>query len=667
MALLKAGIGEDNYSVAEPGILQPYFSFISKNAREKDGERFVQIIEDTLKELAENGIDKDSLYAAINLFAFKYKEADFGSYPKGLMYGLQALDSWLYDDMSPFMYIEANQTYQSLRSKVEQGYFENLIRELILDNPHKVLLTLVPSRTKAKENATALEKRLGAYQDTLTKEQLEEIRRHANELKEYQAMEDSPEALATIPRLGRSDLKREAEPFRNRKGALKVGEQDIPLWQHDYFTNGVSYLRVLFDITDLEDDMLFDLALLKTVMGLVDTQHYSYGRLFNEINLKTGGITTPVSICANVKEEGKVKAFFEIKARCFEENTADAIRLIEEILLLSDYSDTDRIREILMETKAGQQASMQAAGHQTAAGRAMSKLSRAGWISDRLNGIGFMDALTALLADYDRQKEALTGRMKRVLELILDRDRIVLDFTGLDDGRKLFEKELPAFLEKIPAKGGVSRERMMGDGFTSDQAFLDTKKEGFLTSSDVCYVCRAGDFKKAKLPYTGALKVLRILMGYDYLWLNIRVQGGAYGCSSSFLRTGPSFFVSYRDPNLEKTIETFEAAADYISDMVLDEESLTKYIIGAIAAQDMPLTPQAAGARSWMALVTGLTIEDEQRERLEVIDCSIEDIHGLSRYIRAFMEEDYLVVDGKEEQIKSSAELFDQIRPLFEG
>ncbi len=666
VALQAAGIGEDDYSVAETGILQPYFSFISKNAREGEGERFVQIIEDTLEDLVTNGINRDSLNAAINLFAFKYKEADYGSYPKGLMYGLQALDSWLYDDMAPFMYIEANETYNRLRAKVEQGYFEELIRDLILNNPHKVLLELVPSKTKARENDAKLEKRLADYQKTLTEEELGEIRSHANELKEYQASADRPEDLAKIPMLTRADLKREAQPFKNSKHMLTIGETNIPLWQHDYFTNKVSYLRVIFDITDLPDDMLFDLGLLKTVMGLVDTKHYTYGELFNEINLRTGGITTPVGISPDYAKEDGVRAFFEFKGRCFEENTAEAVALMKEMLFYSDFSDTDRIRDILIETKAGMQASLQAAGHTTAVSRAMSKMTRFGRISDRIAGISFMDELTRLIADYDRLGGGLAARFERVLAYLKDRDRVILDFTGQDQGRELFEKEVESFLAELPAAGGPDSKRMIGDSLREEEEYRQ-KKEGFLTSSDVCYVCRAGDFKKAGLEYTGALKVLGVLMGYDYLWLNVRVQGGAYGCSSSFLRTGQSYFVSYRDPNLEKTIQVYEAASDYIRDMVLDEDSMTRYIIGAIAAMDMPLTPQAAGIRSWSALVTGKTYEQEQRERLEVIDCTIDEIHRLADYIKAVMDDSILIVDGKEDQIKAAGELFDQVRPLFEG
>ncbi|MCR5418477.1 MAG: insulinase family protein [Lachnospiraceae bacterium] len=665
VALLSEGIGEDDYSVSESGILQPYFSFISKNAAGKDEDKFVKIIEDTLGCLVENGIDRDALMAAINLFEFKYKEADFGSYPKGLMYGLQALDSWLYDDMAPFMYIEANETFQKLRAKVEEGYFEDLIKELILDNPHKVILTLEPSKTKAKESADALKKELSEYQNSLDEKAIVGIREHANELKEYQASEDAPEDLKKIPMLKREDLEKEAKPLRNSRHTLTIKEGgELDLWQHDYFTNGVSYFRVLFDITDLSDDMLFDLSVLKTVMGLVDTSEHTYGKLYNEIYLKTGGIRPGLIVSPNFKDADKLRVFFELKARCFEESTADAVKLMKEMFLDSDYSDTDRLREILLETKAGMQASFQSAGHQTASGRAVSKLSKQGWISERIGGIRCLDDLTDLLDHYEEQKATLPGRLQKVLEKIAVTGRVHIDYTGLDQGRKLLEEALPAFTDYL-ARGEKEPDAPgLGAGYFADKEEGENLKEAFVTSSDVCYVCRAGNYRKAGLDYTGALKVLRVMMGYDYLWLNVRVQGGAYGCMSSFQRTGMSYFTSYRDPNLQKTIDVYEKAPAYLKDLKLDEESLTKYIIGTIAGVDMPLTPQAAGARSWGAMVTGLTEQEEQKERDEIIGCTVEDLRRLSKYVSAFLSSGVLCVNGKEEKIREREEIFDEVRDL---
>ncbi|MBO4337865.1 MAG: insulinase family protein [Lachnospiraceae bacterium] len=660
-ALTKAGIGEDNYTSCDGGLLQPFFSFISKNAKEGEKDRFVQVIEDTLKEQAQNGIDKDFINAALNLFEFKYKEADFGSYPKGLMYGLHSLDSWLYDDMQPFLYIEANETYKKLRQKAEEGYFEQLIKEIFLDNPSKVIMSLKPSKTMTDDAQKAVDERLRSFEGSLSQKELEDIKEHAGELKAYQASEDTPEALATLPMLTRDEIEKKAQGFKNDE--LKVitgdGVQAGLLW-HDYFTNKVSYIRVLFEITDFSDDMIFDLGLMKSVIGLVNTKNYSYGKLNSMINLTTGGISPVISVVSGIRDSSKVRAFFEMKVRCFEEKTAEAISLIKEMLLESDFSDTDRLLELFLEQKAGMQASLQSAGHQTALTRALSAVSKAGWISDRLSGLTFCDNLAKLCDDYDSEKAGISQRLKTVLDKVVNTAVVSYDFTGSSQGRELLEKQIANLPFGI--KDSIAKEAApaLGAGFSKYSL-----KEALVNSSDVVYVCMAGDYKRAGLKYTGALKVLKVMMGYDYLWLNIRVLGGAYGCMSGFTRAGFAYFTSYRDPNLEKTIDVYKGSADYIESSQLTEDELTKYIIGAIATQDMPLTPQQAGQRSWNALISELTEEDEQRERDEITGCSIDDIHALAAYIRAFLEDGVLTVNGKEGTIKEAGALFDKIRPMF--
>ena len=668
-ALTKAGLGEDNYSSCESGILQPYFSFVSKNAKEGETQRFVSVIEDTLKDIAKKGIDKDSLLAALNLFEFKYKEADYGSYPKGLMLGLQALDSWLYDDMKPFLYIEANEIFRRLRKKADEGYFEELIKELILDNPSKVILCLKPSKTMADEASEKTAERLKQIEDSLSAEELEKIRIHSNELKEYQASEDDPEDLAKIPMLKRSDLDVKAKEFKNELIDLEDGDGVRLLW-HDYSSNGVSYFRVLFDIRDLPDEDGFYLSIFKMCIGLMDTEHYTYAKLNNEINLNTGGITPQITVVADRKDTDKVKAFFEFKARCFEEKTKDAVRLVKEMLLCTDFSDSDRLLEILLEARAGIQAAMQAGGHQTAVARAMSKMIKAAWITEKLSGIDFLDRLTELTNDFDNRKEELTRKLDEVRGRIITGCKVLLDHTGKKQGRILFEncaKDLLKDIREYSVKENAVAAKepakpKLGDGFVKKAGNL---KEAFVTSSDVCYVCRAGYYKSDDLVYSGAMKVLKVMMGYDYLWLNIRVLGGAYGCMSGFTKTGIAYFVSYRDPNLEKTLEVYENAAKYISEVDLDEDTLTKYVIGAIASQDMPLTPLQAGSRSFSAYMTGENLEDEQKERDEMIGCSVSDIRALSRHIKAFLDDGILSVNGKEDIIKGSSDLFELIRPMF--
>lgn len=652
VALMDAGIGEDVYSVCENGILQPFFSFVAKNVNEKDKEKFLDILEKTLKKLTEEGIPEASLYAALNYFEFKYREADFGSYPKGLMYGLQALDSWLYDAERPFMHIEANDTFAALREKIKTGYFEQLIKEQILENTHKLILTMRPSKGLEKKNNQELEKKLADYKASLTEQQLMQIIEDTRLLKAYQEEEDTPEQLATIPMLSAKDLKKEAQAFCTEAREC----EGHTLLFHPVYTNGVSYVRLAFDVRDIPTEMLVYLGLLKNMLGLVSTKNYGYGDLFNEINLKTGGISFQTGSYTQVENTETFRMMFEVKGKAFENQISDLFELISEILFESELADEKRLKEILGELKSRMQARMTGAGHSLAVMRAASYISLSVWAEDQMNGVAFYRFISELLADFDEKKTECVEKLKWVLDFIGHKNRLLYDYTGSEEG----------LLKMMTAAGRL--EERLSDGDNHGEPFtaqLEKKQEGLCTSAGIQYVCRTGNYAKKGLPYTGALRVLRIMMGYDYLWLQVRVKGGAYGCMSNFSREGTSYFVSYRDPNLVQTIETYEKAPEYLRSFEADETTMTKYIIGAVAEKDTPLTPSAAGARSYVGYMTGYTFEAEQKERDQILSCSVEDIHMLADYIQAMLDDGVLCVVGNEEKIKQSRELFGEVVPLF--
>lgn len=652
VALMDAGIGEDVYSVCENGILQPFFSFVAKNAGLHEKEKFVSVLEDTLSRIVEEKIPKNALYAALNYFEFKYREADFGSYPKGLMYGLQALDSWLYQGDSPFMHIEANDTFRRLREKVETGYFEQLVEKEILGNSHKVILAMYPSKGMEKKKQEQLEKKLAAYKNSLTEEQIQEIIDGTKALKAYQEEESRPEDLAKIPMLAREDLKKEATPFCNEVKAF----EGATLLYHPVFTNGVSYARIAFDIRDMDVTMLPYAGLLKNVLGLVDTENYSYGELFNEIHLKTGGISFQIASYTDAQNSEAFKMMFEVKAKALYGNTGDMAGLLKEILFTSRLEDEKRLKEILGEMKSRMQAKMTNAGHSLAVTRAMSYISEAMWAEEQINGVSFYHFVSELLADFDNRKAECFAKMREVLDFILRRGRVFYDYTGTGEGLALFEEAMGDFHNLLDTTDNA------GEAFKAE---LSVKQEGFCTSAGIQYVCRVGNYTKKGLPYTGALKVLKVMMGYDYLWIQVRVKGGAYGCMSNFSKSGYSYFVSYRDPNLKQTLAVYAGAPEYLRSFEADEDTMTKYIIGAIAEKDVPLTPSVTGSRSYTAYMTGQTYEEEQKERDEILGCTVADIHRMGDYIQAMLDEDVLCVVGNEEKIKESRELFGDIMPLF--
>jgi len=651
-ALIDRGIGKDVYSSMENGIYQPYFSVVAKNASESQKDEFLTVIEEVLARSVREGLDQKALAAAINYFEFKYREADYGPYPKGLMMGLQALDSWLYDNGQPFMHIEANETFKELKDSIGTGYFEGLIRDYMLKNPHKAYLTVrpVPGLTARRDNE--LQEKLGAYKNTLSGEQLRKIVEETAALRAYQEEPDAPEALSAIPLLKREDMKKEAACFVNEE---RSAEGTVILF-HNIFTNGISYLNLIFDLGKVPERLFPYVGILKSVLAMVDTEHFGYGELFNEVNIHTGGIRVTANTYTDADDLKKYKATLEIRSKTLYEKRDKALALMKEILLTSKFEDTRRLYEIIAEAKSRMQATMAGAGHSVALIRALSYFSPTAAVSEQISGIPQYRLLEDLEKNFEERKEELAQNLKELCRIIFRPENLLVDYTATEEGYPGLEQAVCDF------RAALYTEEVEEAGYRPE---LYRKNEAFMTAGQVQYVCRAGNFVDKGLPYTGALKVLKVMMGLDYLWNQIRVRGGAYGCMCGFYKNGDGYFVSYRDPNLEKTIDTYEHAAEYIRNARLDERTVTQFIIGAVSELDTPMTPATKGIYSLGGYLTGLSMERVQRERDELLAVTGDTIRGLSRYVEAFMEDEALCVVGNEEKIKENSGMFLRVDQLF--
>lgn len=651
-ALIDKGIGKDVYSTYENGIYQPYFSIVAKGANAGDREAFEKTIVETLRSLVKEGIDKKALLAGENFYEFKYREADFGSFPKGLMYGLDALDSWLYDENQPFMHIEQIAVFTEIKNKINTDYFERLIQEYLLDNSHKALIMLEPVMGLTTEKDKMLQERLKAYQESLTAEQIKDLIMDTNALHQYQAEPSPREILEMIPLLKREDIKKEAEPFLNVVDL--AGETTV--LKHEIFTNGIAYVSMLFDMSHVNQSLLPYVGLLKNILGYVDTEHFGYGDLFNEINIWTGGVSSQVSTYTNSKKLDEYKVTFEVKVSALFENLEKAVALLEELLFTSKLEDEKRLLEIISEQKSRMQASFVASGNSLAAIRAMSYFSETASVSEMISGIPFYRLLEDLESDFENKKDILIGNLKQLVLEIFRPENFLVDFTAEKGADGLLKALLPSFCRKLYTQP-VEKHLL----------HLETtkKNEGFTTSAQIQYVCRAGNFLKKGLAYTGALKVLKVIMGYEYLWNLIRVKGGAYGCMCNFTRIGDCYFVSYRDPNLDKTIDVYEGAAEYLRHFDADERTMDKFVIGTISSLDTPLTPYSKGTRSLNAYLSNVEFEEIQKERDEILGAQEEDIRALAAHIEAFMQDGCICVVGNEDKIKESGDLFMHVESLF--
>ena len=653
-ALIDAGIGKDVDSMVEAGIYQPYFSIYAKSAEEGQKDEFVKIIEEVLKKQVAEGLDKKSLQAALSLFEFKYREADFGSYPRGLMLGLQALDSWLYDERAPFMHIEANDTFRELKEAVESRYYEGLIETYMLKNPHRTVLTILPVQGLTTKRDEELHNKLQEYKASLSKDELQRIVDDTRALHDYQDAPSAKEDLEKIPLLTREDMKKEAAPYIN--DIRSAGETTVVF--HDVFTNGIGYLGMLFDLKQVPERLIPYVGLLKSVLMMVGTEHFGYGELFNEVNIHTGGIKTVINTYtdANSVNLKEYRVMFEVRVKALYDKRDKALELMKEILLTSDFEDTKRLHEIISEAKSRLQAVMTSAGHSLAAIRALSYFSPTAAVSEQINGIPQLRLLEDLDKNFEERKEEITVNLKELAKCIFRPENLLVDYTGTEEGYAGLEAAVEDF------RNALYTEDVQEGSFVPT---MEKRNEAFMTAGQIQYVCRAGNYIDKGLAYTGALKVLKVMMGYDYLWNNVRVKGGAYGCMCNFAKNGDGYFVSYRDPNLEKTIEVFEQAADYIQNVELDERDVTQFIIGAVSELDTPMTPATKGIYSLGGYLTGLSMDRVQKERDELLSVTAEEINGLSKYVRAFIGDECLCVVGNGDKIKKNKELFMNVEQLF--
>lgn len=651
-ALIDAGIGDDVYGSYDAGILQPVFSFVAKNANASQADEFESIIENTLKEVIKTGINKEALLAGINSSEFKFREADFGQFPKGLLFGLNCLDSWLFDDMKPFIHLECLGTFAKLRKAVDTDYFEKLIQEYLLDNTHGSSVTVKPKRGLGNEREEALAKELSDYKASLSDEEIKKLIEDTEHLKKYQEEPSSDEDLRKLPMLTRADMKKNAMPFSNIEDELL----DVKVVRHDIESNGIDYISFLFDAGDFAQSELGYLGFFTNALGLVSTEKYSYTDLANATNIYTGGISTGTASHPDIKDRNNFVFKFEVKLKVLEKNLDKALELMEQMLLSSDFTDTKRLGELVAQIKARLQANLSSSGHLVAAMRSMSSFSRYALYQDELKGVAFYRSICCIEKELSESPKSVSDKLAAIAKKLFARNRMLISFTGNNEA---YGNAKPS-LEKVIA--GFNKMSAVGN---QAEVHFNTAKEAFIDASQIQYVAKTGDFICEGYEYTGALRLLRIILSYDYLWINVRVKGGAYGCMNTFLRSGESYFVSYRDPNLSDTLDVYDRIPEYIKNFSPDERDMTKYIIGTFSALDTPMNPEAKGSRSLSAYLEGITYEQIQKERNEILNAQPEDIRRLADLVEAVLKKDSICVIGNENMIKESAGLFENVEKLI--
>jgi len=510
---------------------------------------------------------------------------------------------------------------------------------------------LSPKQGLTGEREQALAKKLAEKKASLSQDEILKIVEETAHLKEYQATPSTQEELLTIPMLSREDLTRKVRPVHN--DFYKVEDTQV-VW-HRIHTGGIHYLSYYFDITELDAKDYGKMALLSRVMGLMDTENYSYGDFATEIYLHTGGVASLVVTTA-MADSDDIHIYFMLRGKFLHKKSKKAMELIEEMMLRTDYSDKQRLLELVKQEVSRVQMSLISGGHQTAASRVKSYFSEGAYIADSMSNIGYYKYLKDLQDHFEERADDLISDFRELVKKVFAKSRLEVSSTGMDAAKEAMEQNLPATLHHLYEGGSL------GSGIRGTNESV--KNEGFKTSSQVQFVARGGNFKKGGFEFTGAMKVLKTILGYDYFWMNVRVLGGAYGCMTAFDRNGNVAFASFRDPHLKETNDIFENTVKYLEDFDVSDRDMTKFVIGTVSSIDSPLTPSMEGDRSMRIYMTHISEEERQRVRSEVLDVTREDIRALAAPMKEVLSQQYICVIGGEDAVKENEGLFGRTESL---
>ena len=651
-AIIDANLGKDVFGMFDNSIIQPTFSIVVKNSNEEKEEEFKKVVNDTLIKLVNEGIDKKLIQSVINIKEFNLREADFNSYPKGLIYNIMCMDTWLYD-ANPTIHLKYNEPLARIKSSLETNYFEQLIEKYLLNNPHSSFLVVKPKKGMAEAKEKETQDRLAAYKNSLTEAELDRIINETVKLTERQTSGDTEEDIKKIPLLSLQDINKQADklPLEERK----IGDSKILF--HNLFTNGIVYVNMYFDTSGVKQNQIPYITLLGEILGNISTENYDYEDLSNEINISTGGIRYTGKTYTENGDPDKFNPKFVIKAKALEGKVPRLMELMAEIIKKTKFDDKKRLKELIGEIKSRYEMKIYSEGHILAASRVQSYFSPAGKYVEILSGISFYHFIADLDKNFDSKFNELSSALKEVSGSIFIDRNLIISVTATEEGYQIVSDNINAVTEKLEP---------LNLEIQSYKFELKAENEGLMTSGKVQYVAKGGNYKKLGYKYSGAMLLLKAVARYDYLWNRVRVQGGAYGCMAAFLKNGTMYFTSYRDPNLQETLNIYDEMVNYLEKFNVDEREMTKYILGTISDLDTPLSPSMKGQVATANFITGIKFEDIQRERLEVIDAKVEDISRLSRLVSEVMDKKYICVLGSEDKLKNNKDIFNNLIDVIE-
>ena len=411
------------------------------------------------------------------------------------MFGLQIMDSWLYDENAPFLHIEELGVYDYLRKQLETDYFEQLIQKYFLDNTHNALVRVVPEIGLTGKREQALKEKLQAYKASLSKEEIDKLVEETKALEIYEEEPSTKEQLETIPLLSREDMKQTSEPYKNAEETIN----GIPYLWHEYQTNGIVYLDLLFDAHHISEELIPYLGILKILMGKLNTSDYSYTDFTDEVNLYTGGISNEVNVTGDVQRADCYQVKYEVRLKTLKSNLSRGVELIRSMMLSTQFTDEKRIYEVLAQVKSRLRNELSDSGNVVSATRALSYYSKRAKYADSIQGIGFYESLDRIVTAYETEKQKLMEKMQEVCSLIFQPQNLLVSVTSDAAGYAALRELSVQLTEGLYAD--TAKEHV-------EISLPEQKNEGFLDASQIQYVSLAGNFAKGGASYNGSMRVL---------------------------------------------------------------------------------------------------------------------------------------------------------------
>lgn len=651
-ALTDSQLGEDVVGGGlEMDLRQMTFSVGLKGLPSDGQAKMEAIVDDVLQTVAKEGFSKEMIDASLNTIEFRLRENNTGSFPKGLSFMLRAMTTWLHD-ADPLQALKFEAPLAALKQKLaaDEPVFQDLVKEYFLDNTHKASLLLTPDEQYTAKEEAAEQARIDAATKGFTEADRQGIVDSTMRLKAKQAAVDAPEALASIPSLTRKDLDRKAKSVPYEKETM--GSSGATVLNHPLFTNGVVYFDMMLSMDKLPARLLPLMSIFSGSLTELGTTKRDFVSLQQEIGRETGGLRSSTFITQLVSADGNGPAMSRliVRGKGMILQIPKLLDLTREILLDVDVTNKERLRQLLIEERSGLESGIAGSGHTVAATR-LNAMSRPGaWADEQMGGIDYLVAVRSLLKRIDSDWASVQADMRAILDSVVSQEDLLVNVTTTADDYRTIRPSIESFVAALPARPSGS-----GSPWTVNTPLLPAVNEGIIVPSTVNYVGLSANLADLGFRPSGAHSLAAKHLGTSYLWDTVRVQGGAYGgfCRLD-ARSGQFSYLSYRDPNVEGTLNSYKGAAKWLREVDLTDEEMTKSVIGMIGALDSYQLPDAKGFGSAVRLLTNETDEFRQGRREQVLDATIKDFHELGEALEAVNTKGNVVVVGGADALKKA-------------